>query len=63
MSKKEQEDELKRHDGDFLRRSGFDFEYLKYVVGYRWDKKKGKEQEADEAFDLFDCKKRNWILP
>ena len=63
LSKKEQEDELKKHDSDFMRRTAFDFEYLKYVVSYRWEKKKGKEQEAEEAFELFDLKKHNCITP
>ena len=61
MAKSQIDDEIKKLDRDYLERTGFDFRYLEFVVNNRWEKKKGKETEADEAFDLFDVKKRNCI--
>jgi Ca2+-binding EF-hand superfamily protein len=51
---------LKRADPDFLKRQAVDFDVVKYVVGYRWNKS-GKEEEARECFKLFDKRDRNYI--
>ena len=60
MSKKEIDDELKRADAEFLKRQCVDFDFVKYVIGYRWNKG-GKEDESKECFKLFDKRDRNYI--
>ena len=60
LSKKEIDEELKRADGEFLKRQAVDFDAVKFVVGYRWNKS-GKEDEARECFKLFDKRDRNYI--
>ena len=60
LSKKEIDEDLKRADPDFLKRQAVDFDVVKYVVGYRWNKS-GKEEEARECFKLFDKRDRNYI--
>ena len=61
LSKKEIDEELKtRADPDFLKRQAVDFDTVKFVVGYRWNKS-GKEDEARECFKLFDKRDRNYI--
>ena len=55
------EQEIQKLDKDYLTRTGFDYKYLETVVNNRLERKRGKEQEADEAFDLFDTKKRNIV--
>ena len=62
MSKKEIDDELKRADPEFLKRQMVDFDTVKFVVGYRWNKG-GKEDESRECFKLFDKRERNYITP
>ena len=44
LSKKEQDEELKRADSDFLKRTAVTFDVVKYVIGYRWNKS-GREAE------------------
>ncbi len=60
MAKKEIDDELKRADSQFLSRTSVDFDTVKFVIGYRWAKG-GKDEEAREAFKLFDKRERNYI--
>jgi Ca2+-binding EF-hand superfamily protein len=60
MSKKEIDDELKKADPEFLKKQNVDFDTVKFVVGYRWNKG-GKEDEARECFKLFDKRDRNYI--
>ena len=60
LSKKEIDEELKRADSDFLKRQAVDFDTVKYVVGYRWNKM-GKEEEAKECFKLFDKRDKGYI--
>ena len=60
MSKKEIDDDLKKADPDFLKRPVVDFDTVKYVIGYRWNKG-GKDEEARECFKLFDKRDRNYI--
>ena len=59
-SKKEIDEELKRTDAEILKRTHVDFDFIKYVVGYRWNKT-GKEDEARECFKLFDKRDRSYI--
>ena len=59
-SKKEIDEELKRTDPEILKRTFVDFDFIKYVVGYRWNKA-GKEDEARECFKLFDKRDRSYI--
>ena len=60
LSKKEIDEELKRADSEFLKRQAVDFDAVKFVVGYRWNKS-GREDEARECFKLFDKRDRNYI--
>ena len=61
LSKKEIDEELKtRADQEILKRHAVDLEFVKFVVGYRWNKS-GKEDEARECFKLFDKRDRNYI--
>ena len=60
MSKREIDDELKKADPQFLTRLAIDYDSLKYVVGYRWNKG-GNLEEAKECFKLFDKRDRNFI--
>ena len=48
LSKKEQDEELKKADSDFLKRTAVTFDVVKYVIGYRWNKS-GREDEAREC--------------
>ena len=60
MSKKEIDDELKKADSDFLKRLSVDYDTVKFVVGYRWNKG-GREDESRECFKLFDKRDRNQV--
>ena len=60
MTKKEIDDDLRRADPDFLKKSMVDFDTVKFVIGYRWVKG-GKEDESRECFHLFDKRERNYI--
>ncbi len=60
MTKKEIDDELKRADPQFLNRASVDFDTVKFVIGYRWNRG-GKDEESREAFRLFDKRERNYI--
>ena len=61
LSKKEIDEELKKHDSDFLKRQAVDFPTVKYACSYRWNRS-GKEDEARECFKLFDKRDRNFIV-
>ncbi len=52
--------DLKRLDSDFGKRTGVDFEFLKYAVNYRWNKT-GVSEETKEAFKVFDKRERSFI--
>ena len=60
LSQKEQNDELRKVDPDFSKRTGVDFQFLKFVTGYRWNKG-GSNAEADECFRVFDSRGRGFI--
>ena len=65
LTKTQQEDEIMKFDAHYKTREYFDFDYLRFVVNYRWDKKpkeKGRDLEADDAFNLFDVKGKEKIL-
>ena len=38
LQKKEIDDELKKADPEFMKRSGVGFDFVKYVIGYRWNR-------------------------
>jgi len=57
---RESEDELKKADGEWSKRSGFTFEFTKMVVATRWNKD-GATAEATECFKLFDKRDRGFI--
>lgn len=60
LSQKEQNDELRKIDVDFSKRTGVDFSFLKFVAGYRWNKN-GNNAEAEECFRVFDSRGRGFI--
>ena len=60
LSLKDYNDDLRRLDPEFAKRTGVDFEFLKYAVSYRWNKT-GQLDEAREAFKLFDKRERNFV--
>ena len=43
-----------------MNRTSVDFDTVKFVIGYRWNKG-GKEDESRECFKLFDKRDRNTI--
>ena len=47
-------------DSDFPRRTGVDFEFLKCTVAQRWNKH-GQNDEAKEAYRVFDKKDKGHI--
>ena len=61
LSKKEIDEELRKHDPDFLKRTAVDLPTVKYACSYRWNRS-GKEDEARECFKLFDKRDRNFIV-
>ena len=61
LSKKEMDDELRRHEIDLNKRSAFDYDTTKNVVAYRWMKGGGKDEEAKDCFRLFDRRDRGFV--
>ena len=61
MSKKEIDEELKRHQIDLNKRQTFDMEIVKRVVSYRLIKAKGIEDEAKECFKIIDQRDKTYI--
>ena len=57
---REQQEELKKNDNDILKRQGVGLPECKAFVAYRWNKG-GRQEEAVEAFKLFDKKDRDII--
>ena len=62
MSKKEIDEELKKADPEFLKRTGVDFNGIRQVVALRW-MKSGREDESKDCFKLIDKRDRNYIQP
>lgn len=60
MTKKEIDDELKKNDVDPNKRTQFDFDSVRLVVSYRWNKG-GKEDEARDCFRLFDKRDKGYV--
>ena len=61
LSKKEMDEELRRHDIDLNKRNEFDFDLTKTVVGFRMARGGGKDDEAKDCFKLFDRKDKGSI--
>ena len=61
MSKKEIDEELKRHTIDLNKRKTFDFDIVKQVVTFRLMKSKGIDDEAKECFKLIDTREKNYV--
>ena len=53
-SKKETDEELSKHDPEFRKKNGVDYEFLEYSVQFRWSKCYGSQEEARDCFKLFD---------
>ena len=54
-------DELKRHDIEFEKDKSYDMDTLRNVVGWRLMKGGGREEEAKEAYKLFDKREKGNI--
>ena len=54
LSPKEVNDEIRKHDPDFIKRTHFQYDFLQYCVAYRYIKQHGDKEEASECFRLFD---------
>ena len=60
MSKKEIDDELRKIDPDFSKKTQVDFELVRTAVSVRWNKN-GKVDEARECFRLFDKRDKGYV--
>ena len=60
LSLNEYNQDLKRLDPEFPKRTGVDFEFLKCAVAVRWNKT-GLYEEAKDAFRVFDKKDKHYI--
>ena len=54
LSPKEVNDEIRKHDPDFIKRTHFQYDFLQYCVAFRYIKQHGDKEEASECFRLFD---------
>ena len=65
MGPRDIEDELKKSDAEILKRNCVDFQFVRHVVTYRWNRgirsEPGKDEEAKECFRLFDKRDRQFI--
>lgn len=61
LTLKEYNDDLKKLDPEFAKRTGVDFEFLRHTVAQRQNMKSTAENEAKECFKLFDKRERNFI--
>ena len=65
MGPRDIEEELKKSDPDILKCNAVDFQFVKYVVTFHWNKgiraETGKDEEARECFGLFDRRGRQVI--
>ena len=60
MTKRDRDDELRRFDIDFVRRNCANLEWCRAVISYKWNKS-GAQEEARDAFRLFDKRERDVI--
>ena len=65
MGPRDIEEELKKSDAEYIKRTHMDLQFVKHVVAYHWNKgirsESGKEEEAKECFRLFDKRDRQVI--
>ena len=65
MGPRDIEEELKKSDPEILKRNCVNFEFVRHVVTYHWNKgirsEPGKDEEAKECFRLFDKRDRQVI--
>ena len=65
MGPRDIEEELKKSDPDILRKNHVDFQFVRYVVTFHWNRgiraESGKDEEAKECFRLFDKRDRQII--
>ena len=61
LTKRDIDDELRRLDAEFLRRTCADMFFCKNAIAYRWNNKDGKTDEAKDCFHLFDKRDRDVI--
>lgn len=63
ISQRDKEAELARVDSDYIRRTGFPYEYIEKIVNYRYYKGQGMQSECIAAFRIFDRYERASIKP
>ena len=61
ITKKDMDEELRRHEIDLSKSLTFDFETTKNVIGWRLTKGGGKDEEAKEWYRLFDKREKRYI--
>ena len=65
MNPRDIEEELKKSDPGIMNRNCMDYQFVKHVVTYHWNRglrqETGKEEEAKECFRLFDKRDRQFI--
>ena len=65
MGPRDIEEELKKSDPEILKCNCVNFEFVRHVVTYHWNKgirsESGKDEEAKECFGLFDKRGRGLI--
>ena len=61
MSKKDIDEELKKHQVDLNKKKTFDFDIIKQVITYRLMKAKGIDDEAKECFKNIDTRDKNYV--
>ena len=60
-TKKDMDEELRRHEIDLAKRFTFDFETTKNVIAWRLTKGGGREEEAKDCYKLFDKREKSYI--
>ena len=61
LSSKDYNEELRRIDSEFSKRTGCDFNFVKFAVYHRWVIKGGHKDEAEACFSLFDKRDRGFV--
>ena len=65
MGPRDIEEELKKSEPEWLKCNAVDFQFVRHVVTYHWNKgirsESGKDEEAKECFGLFDKRGRQFI--
>ena len=61
LSQKDYNEEMRKLDSDFSKRTGCDLAFVKFAVFHRWVIKSGYRDEAAACFQLFDKRDRGFV--